>query len=204
MHLDFTSSIIHAGALVGYITIFLIIFAESGILVGFFLPGDSLLFSLGIAATQGFPNIWLLILIGCLAAILGDSVGYAFGKTAGHTLFTRNDSRFFKKAYLKRAHTLVEEYGKKAIIIARFTPFVRTFVPVVAGIGEMDYPSFLSFNVIGGIAWIISISLLGYFLGKVIPNIDRYILPIIGLIIVVSVIPPIREYLKHHKQSTDS
>lgn len=176
--------------------IFSFVFAESGLLVGFFLPGDSLLFTAGFLASQSHLNIWVLVFGACFCAVLGDSVGYAFGKRVGPRLFTREESRFFKKSHLLKAKIFYEKHGKKTLILARFMPVVRTFVPILAGVGEMHYPTFLSYNVIGGILWAAGLSLLGYFLGSVIPDIDRYLLPIIALIIFLSVLPTIVHFIR--------
>lgn len=183
---------------VGYLGVFGIIFAETGLLVGFFLPGDSLLFTAGILASSVGTEIvgrqvfdLGLLIVGCVAAaIIGDSVGYWFGKRVGSALFKREDSRFFKKKYLYQAQALYEKHGGKIIVIARFMPFVRTFAPIVAGIGTMHYRRFLSFNVIGGMLWAAGMPLVGYFFGGLVPDPDRYILPIVAFIILVSVLPP--------------
>lgn len=174
---------------VGYIGIFFITFAESGLFIGFFLPGDSLLFTAGFLASQGFLHIGILMVVALSGAILGDSVGYAFGKRVGPRIFSREDSIFFHKDHIKRAEAFYEAHGKKTIIIARFMPIVRTFAPIVAGVGKMSYPIFLLFNIIGGVLWAVGLSWLGYFLGNSIPNIDHYLLPIILLIIFLSIAP---------------
>jgi len=183
----------------GTIGVIFIIFAESGLFFGFFLPGDSLLFTAGLLASQGYFALWPLLIGSAIAAIFGDSVGYAFGRKVGPRLFYREDSRFFKKAYLERTRVFYEKYGKKTIILARFIPIVRTFAPILAGVGEMRYRTFLLFNVIGGLGWSVGLLMLGYVLGKTIPNIDRYILPIIFLIIILSMIPNILDFLKSRK-----
>ncbi|KKU50790.1 MAG: hypothetical protein A3A28_02310 [Candidatus Sungbacteria bacterium RIFCSPLOWO2_01_FULL_47_32] len=180
----------------GYLGLFGVVFAESGLFIGFFLPGDSLLFTAGFLASQGYFNIALLMLVCLLGAILGDSFGYAFGKKTGETLFAKEDSFFFHKRQLERARIFYELHGKKTIILARFMPIIRTFAPILAGVGQMRYPTFLSYNVIGGIAWGVGIPAIGYFLGSVIPNIDKYLLPIVLGIIVVSVLPPAIHVLK--------
>lgn len=173
----------------GVIGIILIVFAETGLFFGFFFPGDSLLFTAGIFASQGFLGLGFL-LIGCIiASILGDSVGYWSGKKYGRKLFDRDAGFFFKKKRLHDAETFYEKHGKSTIIIARFVPVVRTFAPIVAGIGNMKYSSFISYNIFGGIFWVSSLVLLGYFLGGLIPNPDVYIVPIAILIIVLSFIP---------------
>lgn len=176
---------------VGYLGVFAIVFAESGLLVGFFFPGDSLLFTAGFLASQGFLNIWILA-AGCfLSAVAGDSVGYAFGHKVGKRLFHREDSIFFHKDNLLKAKSFYEKHGKKTIILARFMPLVRTFAPIVAGVGEMHYPTFLSYNIIGGALWALGVTLAGYFLGNVIPDVDRYLLPIVLVIIGLSVLPSV-------------
>ncbi len=183
---------------IGYIGVFGIIFAETGLLVGFFLPGDSMLFTAGFLASPASRAIidhdifsLPVLIVGCfIAAVTGDTVGYWFGHKVGRRLFQREDSRFFKKKYLLQAQHLYEKHGGKIIILARFMPFVRTFAPIVAGIGTMHYRRFLSFNVVGGALWAIGIPLLGYFLGSLIPDVDRYLLPIIILIVLISVAPP--------------
>lgn len=181
---------------VGYFGVFGIIFAESGLLIGFFFPGDSLLFTAGFLASQGFLNIWFLA-IGCfLSAVLGDSVGYAFGKRVGRRLFRREDSLLFHKDHLLKAENFYKEHGGKAIVLARFMPIVRTFAPIVAGIGTMHYSRFIVFNVFGGLLWAGGISLAGYFLGSLIPDVDTYLLPIVLVIIVISILPSAIHILK--------
>lgn len=174
---------------VGYIGVLAIVFAESGLLIGFFLPGDSLLFTAGLLASQGWFNIWWLMLGVFVAAVAGDSVGYAFGKKVGPRIFTKTDSRLFNPNHLERSRLFFLKHGGKTIILARFIPFVRTFAPVLAGVGKMKYRVFLAYNLIGGILWGIGITWLGYYLGSVVPNIDRYLWPIIGLIIITSLLP---------------
>jgi len=183
----------------GYLGIFAIIFAESGLFVGFFLPGDSLLFTAGFLASQDFLDIRLLILIVFIGAVLGDNVGYAFGKKVGPMLFKREDSLFFHKDNLIHTQHFYEKYGKKAIILARFMPGVRTFAPIFAGVGKMDYRIFFSYNIIGGLLWGVGLPLLGYYLGSTIPGIDKYLLPIILLIIFLSVLPTAIHLLKEEE-----
>lgn len=174
---------------VGIIGIILIVFAETGLFFGFFFPGDSLLFTAGIFASQGFFSIEVLLISCIIAAILGDSVGYWSGKKYGRKLFDRDESFFFKKKHLYDAELFYEKHGKSTIIIARFVPIIRTFAPIVAGIGNMNYYSFISYNIFGGIFWVSLLLLSGYFLGGMIPNPDTYIIPIAFLIIVLSFIP---------------
>ncbi|MDP9470830.1 MAG: VTT domain-containing protein [Chloroflexota bacterium] len=184
-HFDLESLIRTAG----YLGLFGIIFAETGLLIGFFLPGDSLLFTAGFLASQDYLNIWLLVAVCFVAAVSGDAVGYAFGNRVGRRLFQRPESRLFRPEYIRRAEIFFEQHGGKAIILARFMPIVRTFVPIIAGVGAMRYPRFAAFNVIGALLWAVGLPIAGYFLGKSIPNVDRYLLPIILVIIVVSIAP---------------
>jgi len=181
---------------VGVIGVILIIFAETGLFFGFFFPGDSLLFTAGILASQGILNIWILLIFCVIAAILGDSVGYWTGKKYGRGLFKRDDSLFFKRKHLYDAEIFYQKHGKFTIIIARFVPIIRTFAPIVAGIGDMHYKTFISYNILGGISWVVAMLLLGYFLGGVIPNPDTYLLPIIFAIIIISFLPIIFKFIK--------
>ncbi len=173
----------------GYLGLFAIIFAESGLFFGFFLPGDSLIFTAGFLASQGYLNIYFLLFLLFVGAVLGDNVGYWFGSKIGPMLFKRPDSWFFKKEYVNQAHKFFEKYGGKSLILARFIPAVRTFVPIVAGVGKMKYQKFFLFNLIGGLLWVFGLTLAGYWLGRVIPNADRYILPVVILIIILSILP---------------
>lgn len=185
---------------VGLIGIISIIFLETGVFFGFFFPGDSLLFTAGFFASSGYlPLSWLLIGT-FLAAVLGDSFGYAFGRRVGPTLFSKEDSIFFNKKHIVKAEQFYEKHGKKTIILARFMPVVRTFAPIVAGIGNMNYKTFLSYNVIGGLIWTELMIWLGYGLGSLIPNPDRYVIPVVIVIIVVSIIPGLREAWKVAKE----
>ena len=180
----------------GYLGIFTIVFAESGLFFGFFFPGDSLLFTAGLIASQGFINIWILVPLIILGAILGDNVGYWFGAKVGPKIFTREDSFFFHKRHVERTHNFYLKYGAKAVVLARFIPIVRTFTPILAGVGTMPYGTFLKFNIIGGVLWGAGVTLLSYFLGAIIPGIDRYLLPIVISIIVVSFLPIAFEFFK--------
>lgn len=179
----------------GYFGIFGILFAESGLFFGFFLPGDSLLFTAGFLASQGYLNIIVLILLSFAGAVLGDSFGYYFGRRVGPAIFTKQDSLLFDREHINRAQRFYEKYGTKTIILARFIPVVRTFAPILAGVGSMRYPVFLLFNVVGGFLWAVCLPLIGYFLGNAIPDIDRYLLPIIAVIILLSVAPGITHML---------
>ncbi len=187
----------------GLIGVISIIFAESGLFFGFFLPGDSLLFTAGLLASQDYINIYALIGFGIIVAILGDNVGYAFGKKMGPKIFSKEDSFFFNKRHIERSKKFFEKYGKKALILARFTPIVRTFVPILAGVGNMNYKEFVTYNIVGGILWVSSMSFLGFFLGKAIPDPDKYILPIVIVIIILSVLPAIKEFISSKNKSNE-
>ena len=191
MHFDLVSLIKTAG----YFGIFGIVFLESGLLIGFFFPGDSLLFTAGFLASQGYLDITILIL-GCfIFAVLGDSIGYYIGKNLGPKIFNKDNSIFFQKKHLERAQKFYDKHGGKTIILARFMPVVRAFAPVVAGAGKMDYRRFVFFNLIGGVFWAVGITLAGYYLGRLIPDVDKYLLPIIGLIIIASILPGLHHIL---------
>ncbi|MBP7804649.1 MAG: VTT domain-containing protein [Candidatus Pacebacteria bacterium] len=181
----------------GYVGLFLIVFAESGLLIGVIFPGDTLLFAAGLMASKGFFNIELLLLVIFVAAVTGDSFGYWLGKKFGRKLFNKEESFFFKHEYIDRAQHFFEKHGKKTIFLSRYIPIVRTFAPVLAGVGQMEYKGFLFYNVIGGLAWTLSLGLTGYFLGEKVPNIDAYILPIILGIVVLSFLPVIKHYIEH-------
>ncbi|MFA5087121.1 MAG: VTT domain-containing protein [Candidatus Paceibacterota bacterium] len=184
----------------GYLGIWAAIFAETGLLVGFFLPGDSLLFTAGFLASQCFFNVWILCFGIFIAAVIGDNVGYAFGKKTGPMIFKREDSLFFHKNNLIRARNFYEKYGAITIILARFMPIIRTFAPIVAGIGKMHYKKFVAYNIIGGFLWAFSVTLAGYYLSAIFPGIDKYLTWIILLIIFVSIIPPGVQFLKEIKK----
>lgn len=165
-------------------------FCRNRLACWFFLPGDSLLFTAGFLASQGYLDISLLLLVCFIAAVVGGATGYAIGRNYGRRLFEREDSKLFRKEYLLRAEQFFVKHGGKAVILARFIPIVRTFVPVVSGMGAMEYRRFAIFNVVGALLWAVGVTLAGYFLGTTIPNIDRYLLPIIFLILLASVLPP--------------
>jgi membrane-associated protein len=177
-----------------------IVFTETGLLVGFFLPGDSLLITAGLVAATGALNIWTLNLLLSVAAIVGDSVGYAIGKRLGPALFTREKSRLFNPQHIERTRRFYERYGAKTIVIARFVPIIRTFAPVVAGVGVMQYRRFITFNVIGGIGWVVSMTWAGYLLGHAIPDINRHIHIVVVIVIVLSVIPIGIEILRERRR----
>ena len=180
----------------------LIIFAETGLLIGFFLPGDSLLFTGGILASQGNLNI-AVIAIGCfLAAVIGDQVGYTIGYRAGPPLFRRPDSRIFKQRYVDRTKEFFDKHGPKTILLARFVPVVRTFAPVLAGVGEMNRRTFTTYNIVGGFVWAVGVTVAGYILGSAIgSDIDKYLLPIIAVIVVLSILPPLIEMRKERRRT---
>jgi len=191
MHFDLVELIRTAG----YLGVFTIVFLESGLMIGFFFPGDSLLFTAGFLASQNVLDIKVLIL-GCfIAAISGDSLGYYIGKRFGRRLFQKENSIWFHKDHLNRAQKFYDKHGGKTIILARFVPVVRAFAPVVAGIGVMQYKRFVIFNLVGAVLWAIIIPLLGYYLGSAIPDVDKYLLPIVGLIIVASVLPALHQII---------
>lgn len=180
----------------------LIVFAESGLLIGFFLPGDSLLFTCGLLITAGtldFP-LWAAILLICVAAILGDQAGYLFGKKVGPSLFTRPDSRLFKQENVVKAHEFFEKYGPKSLVLARFVPIVRTFTPIIAGVSGMRYRSFITFNIIGGVLWGAGVTLLGSWLGNI-EFVHKNIEAILILIVLVSVVPIAIEFLRARSQA---
>lgn len=188
---------------VGYVGMFAIVFAESGLFFGFFLPGDSLLFTAGLLASQGYFHLWVLVPLLVLAAVLGDNAGYWTGKKLGTWLMRQKDSFFFKKRYLTEAQRFYEKHGGKALILARFIPAVRTFAPIAAGIADMHYDKFFFNNIIGGTLWAAGMTVGGYFLGRIIPNADKYLLPIIAVIVVISVIPAILHMRGSKKHELD-
>lgn len=181
----------------GYFAVGGIVFAESGLLVGFFLPGDSLLFTAGFLASQGYLDINVLIIICFVAAVVGDTVGYLFGKKMGPKIFTRDESLFFDKQHVVRAQKFYEAHGGKAITLARFMPVVRTFAPIVAGVGNMPYKAFAFYNILGGLLWAVGLPLVGFFAGSYIPDVDKYLLPIIAGILLLSISPAIAHLIRH-------
>jgi len=178
----------------------IIVFAETGLLIGCFLPGDSLLVTAGVFAGTGQFDILSLNLILMAAAILGDTVGYWFGRKTGPALFKRPKSLLFNPDHLRRAHDFYEKHGGKTIVLARFMPIVRTFAPVVAGMGGMDYRRFLSFNVFGGALWVLSMTLIGYFLGQV-PGVREHIEIVIVAVVALSILPGVIAFLKEWLKS---
>ena len=188
----------------GYAVLTVIIFAETGLLVGFFLPGDSLLVTAGLLSAHGLLDVYLLGAILSLAAVTGDSVGYAIGKAAGPKIFTRDQSIFFNRKHLGRAHAFYEKHGGKTIVLARFMPIIRTFAPVVAGVAEMHYRTFVMYNVVGGLAWVWGMLFTGYFLGRFIPGIDEHIDVVIVVVIFLSLLPGIIGWLRQRRAPTVS
>ncbi len=187
----------------GLLGVWGIVFAESGLFFGFFLPGDSLLFTAGFLASQGFLNIWVLAIGSFLAAVLGDTVGFVFGAKVGPKIFNRPKSRLFNKDHLNKAHQFYDHHGPKTIMIARFMPFIRTFAPIVAGAANMQYRIFITYNLIGGLIWGAGMPLLGYFLGNLIPNVDHYLTPLVIVIILISLAPGVYHYFKSKTHKND-
>ena len=185
----------------GYLVLVAIVFCETGLLVGFFLPGDSLLITAGLVAAAGSLDIWLLNLLLIPAAIIGDSVGYAIGYRAGPRLFTKEQSLLFSRKHLLRTREFYEKYGGKTIVLARFIPLLRTFAPVVAGIGQMHYRRFLFYNVFGGFLWVASLTWAGYLLGTLIPDISRYIHIVVLVVILLSMVPVVVELWKARRRA---
>lgn len=183
----------------GYLGLFGIIFAESGLFIGFFLPGDSLLFAAGLLAAEGVLNIWILVPLTFAAAILGDNFGYAFGRRVGPRIFTREESLLFRRDYLDKAKTFYEKHGGSTIVLARFLPIIRTFAPILAGVGRMRYSDFLFYNFLGAVLWAIGLTSLGFYLGNLIPNAERYLVPLVLAIIIISSIPSLFHFLGGRK-----
>ncbi|MCS6954361.1 MAG: VTT domain-containing protein [Bryobacterales bacterium] len=185
----------------GYALLFAVVFAETGLLVGFFLPGDSLMFTVGVVAGAGKLDIVTVNIVLIAAAIIGDAVGYALGRRTGPVIFQNPNSRFFRQEHLLRTKAFYEKHGGKTIIYARFIPIIRTFAPFVAGVAQMGYPRFLAFNVFGGIGWVTSLTLLGYQLGSV-PFVRQHFEKVILSIIFVSLLPVFREAWKARRKKT--
>jgi membrane-associated protein len=187
----------------GYVVITAIIFAECGLLIGFFLPGDSLLFTAGLFASQASfgLDIWTLTILCGIAAVVGPLVGYWYGKALGPRLFNKEDSLLFRKHHLVRAHEFYEHHGGKALILARFMPIVRTFAPVVAGMANMDYGRFVSYTVIGALLWAVGVTWAGYFLGRVYPDAGKYLEYIVIVIVIASIAPPIIHLLRGRQRN---
>jgi membrane-associated protein len=187
----------------GLLAICIIIFVETGLFVGFFLPGDSLLVTAGVFAATGDLNLAALLAGASVCAIVGDQVGYWIGRRAGQALYSRPDSRFFKRRHLQRAHAFYERHGGKTIVLARFVPIVRTFAPPVAGAAEMTYRRFVFYNIAGGLLWVCSTVFLGYFLGRAVPNIEEHIHIVIAVVIVLSILPGVYEVLRQQRAERD-
>lgn len=187
------------GALIstfGYAGLAAIVFAESGVLLGFFLPGDSLLFTAGLFAARGDLSLSVLLPLLFVSAVAGDSFGYAFGRRVGPRLFSKPDARLFRRSHVDRTKAFYDRHGPKTIVLARFVPIVRTFAPILAGVGQMPYGRFVRYNLIGGLIWAVGVTTAGYLLGASIPDIDRYLLPIIAVIVGLSLLPPALEVLR--------
>jgi membrane-associated protein len=185
--------------LVGFYGLILIVFAETGLLVGFFLPGDSLLITAGLFAARGDFDIVSLNLALCAAAIAGDATGYWIGRRTGIALYSRPDSFFFRREHLRMTHDYYERHGGKTIVIARFAPILRTFAPVVAGVAEMKYRTFATYNIVGGIAWVTSMTIGGYALGNLIPDIESRIHIVVAVVIGLSLLPAVFAWLRSRR-----
>jgi membrane-associated protein len=203
---DLSSFAQHAGPWAAVLVIMAIIFAESGLLIGFFLPGDSILFTAGFLVQTGVLqfDIHLLVVLVFIAAVVGDGVGYIFGKKVGRKIFTRPNSLLFRHENILKAEEFYERHGNNTIIIARFIPIIRTFVPIVAGIGSMKYRSFIIFNIIGALLWAVGITYAGFYVGagleRIGINVDTVLLPIISLIVIASILPPLIHIFKDKKR----
>ena len=184
----------------GYAVLFAIVFAETGLLAGFFFPGDSLLFTVGVVAGAGHLNVAAIIALLSVAAILGDAVGYSIGRHAGPLVFDRPSSKWFKREHLVKTQEFYQKHGGKTIIYARFVPIIRTFAPFVAGVGQMSYARFATFNIVGGIAWVVIATLAGYFLGEI-PFVKRHFEKVVIGIVLVSVLPIVIEYLRARRRA---
>lgn len=182
---------------IGYFGLFGIVFAESGLFIGFFLPGDSLLFTAGFLASQGHLNIYILTLGAFFAAVLGDNFGYAFGRRIGPKIFKKENSLIFHKNHLERARIFYEKHGGRTLVLARFMPIIRTFAPILAGVGNMNWRTFFFYNITGALLWAVGIALAGYILGSTIPGVDRYLIPIIIAIILTSFLPTLAHIIKN-------
>jgi membrane-associated protein len=184
----------------GYLLLTAIVFTETGLLVGFFLPGDSLLITAGVLAAAGVLNIWWVNALLIVAAVVGDSVGYAIGARVGPRLFTREKSLLFNPRHVERTRAFYARYGARTIVIARFVPIIRTFAPVVAGVGQMYYPRFLFYNVAGGVGWVISMTWAGFLLGNLVPDIGRHIHVVVIIVIVLSCLPIVWELVRERRK----
>jgi membrane-associated protein len=185
----------------GLMALIAIVFAETGLLIGFFLPGDSLLVTAGLFTVSGHLELWSLFLFVSLAAIVGDAVGYFIGVRTGPRIFSREDSLLFHKKHLITTQAFYDRHGGITIVLARFMPILRTFAPLVAGVGNMQYGRFALYNVMGGVGWVVSMTSIGYFLGKTIPDIDRYIHIVIAAVILLSLLPGIIAFLRSRQRA---
>ena len=186
---------------VGYAGLVAIVFVETGLLVGFFLPGDSLLVTAGLLASQGFLNVWVLGVLLSVAAVAGDAVGYSIGRATGPRIFTREDSRFFNRKHLIAAANFYEKHGGKTIVIARFVPIVRTFAPVIAGVAQMTYRRFATYNILGGLLWVWSMLFTGYSLGRYVPGIKDHVEKVIVAVILLSILPGLIGWYRQRKSA---
>lgn len=177
-----------------------IIFTETGLMLGFFLPGDSLLVSAGIFVAAGHISISTLLVLASLAAVVGDQVGYYIGRKTGSALFTKDDSLLFKRSHVALARLFYERYGAKTIVLARFVPIIRTFAPVVAGVAQMNYRKFVTYNIFGGVLWVWTMVLVGYLLGTVVPNINKHIHIVIAIVIFLSILPGVVEAVRARRK----
>ncbi len=189
-----------------YVVLFVIIFAESGLLIGLFLPGDSLLFTAGILASSGKLNIWILLPLSFAAAFTGDQTGYFVGSKLGTKMFSKEDAKILKKSHIEKTSVFFDKHGPKTILLARFVPIVRTLAPTMAGTAKMKYHTFISYNIFGALIWGVGVPIAGFFLGDVIgeDKIDKFLLPIIAFIIFLSFLPPLFEYIKHRKAKSSA
>lgn len=188
---------------IGYAMLFGVVFAETGLLIGFIFPGDSLLFTIGVVVGAGNLNVAAMCAVLAAAAILGDQAGYFIGRRTGPKIFKRPDSRFFKQEYIRQTQEFYDRYGGKTLIMAKFVPFVRTFAPFMAGVGRMPYSRFLAFNIFGGLGWVLSMTLLGYFLGSI-PFVRQHFEKFVIGIVVISVLPVILQIVKSRRSKTPS
>ena len=185
--------------IVGFYGLIVIVFAETGLLVGFFLPGDSLLITAGLFAARGDLNIAALIPTLIVAAIVGNATGYWIGKRTGTALYSRPDSLLFRREHVRMTHDYYEKHGGKTVVLAQFIPILRTFAPVVAGVGQMGYRSFATYNVLGAILWVSSMTLAGYLLGNLVPNIEKRIHIVVAVVILISLLPPLFAWLRNRR-----
>lgn len=195
------SHIVQSG---GLFFIALILYAEVGLFLGFFLPGDTLLIAAGIFAKQGDLSLAAVIIVAAVSAIAGDSTAYFIGRKFGKKVFRKDDGIIFRKDHIQKAEAFYEKYGAKTLLVAHFIPVVRTFTPLLAGVAKMDYRKFLLFDVIGDIFWATSVTLVGYYVGSRIPGVDKYILLIIGGVVVISLIPTLYHLARHHLKQKNS